>query len=167
MADRKVHYEAAFEGFLREHGIPYVAVDEARKAMFSSAALKSFDFVVYSKSGPNLLVDVKGRQLRAKNGRCGSFQTWATEQDVNDLLQWQQVFGNDFKAVLMFVYWIDPPLVSEPGMFCFRDRWYWLLGVDLCEYQEHMRRRSAKWETVALPQQEFRSLARPVENWLS
>ena len=64
MADRTVHYEAAFEAFLRDRGIPYVAVDEAKKALFSTAKLKSFDFVVYSKNGPNLLIDVKGRQLR-------------------------------------------------------------------------------------------------------
>ena len=39
MADRMVHYEAAFEHYLRERGIPYVAVDEAKKAMFSNAKL--------------------------------------------------------------------------------------------------------------------------------
>ncbi len=27
-------------------------------------------------------------------------------------------------------------------------------------------RRSVKWETVALPQADFRSLARPIESWL-
>ena len=71
MADRNVHYEAAFEAFLRDKGIPYVAVDEAKKALFANAKLKSFDFVVYSKNGPNLLVDVKGRQLRDRTGRKG------------------------------------------------------------------------------------------------
>jgi len=166
MADRMVHYEADFEAYLREKGIPYVAVDEAKKAMFSNAKLKSFDFVVYSKAGPNLLVDIKGRQLRSKGTRTNSFQTWATEQDVADLLQWQQVFGEGFSAVLMFVYWIDPPLTPEPGMFSHRDRWYLVLGVDLREYQEHMRRRSVKWETVALPQADFKTLARPIESWL-
>jgi hypothetical protein len=165
MADRTVHYEAAFEAYLRDHGIPYVAVDEAKKAMFANARLKSFDFVVYNKNGANLLVDIKGRQLRGKKG-IGSFQTWATEQDVKDLLQWQQVFGDGFTAVLMFVYWIDPPLTPEPGMFEFRDRWYLCLGVALGEYQDHMRRRSVKWETVAIPQADFRSLAKPLENWL-
>ena len=165
MADRSVHYEAAFEAYLREHKIPYVAVDEAKKALFSNARLKSFDFVVYSQKGANLLVDIKGRQLRAKNGH-GAYQTWATEQDINDLLQWQQVFGEGFSAVLMFVYWIDPPLTPEAGCFEFRDRWYRVMGVELGEYQEHMRRRSVKWETVALPQADFRSLARPIESWL-
>ena len=165
MADRSLHYEAAFEAFLRERGVPYVAVDEAKKALFSKAKLKSFDFVVYSKQGPNLLVDVKGRQMRKGESR-GGFQTWATEQDVNDLMQWEQVFGEGFKAVLIFVYWIDRPLHAEPGMFSHRERWYWLMGVDLAEYRSHMRRRSVKWETVAISAEDFRALAQPMENWL-
>jgi hypothetical protein len=166
MADRTVHYEAAFEAFLRERRIPYVAVDEAKKALFANAKLKSFDFVVYPQNKPRLLVDVKGRSLRNRAKRSG-FETWTTEADVKDLLQWEQVFGDGFTAVLVFVYWIDPPLTPEPGMFEFRDRWYMLVGVDLAEYRDHMRRRSAKWETVCLPAEDFRSLARPVESWLN
>jgi len=169
MADRSVHYEAAFEAYLREKGIPYVAVDEAKKALFSDAKLKSFDFVVYSKNGPNLLIDVKGRSMRASAGgksAGSSFQTWATQQDVDDLIQWQQVFGDGFKAVLLFIYWIDPPLIPEPNMFAHGDRWYVLLGVDLESYRTHMRQRSPKWETVALPAEDFRSLARPMDTWL-
>jgi hypothetical protein len=165
MADRNIHYEAAFEAYLRHRGIPYVAVDEAKKALFANAKLKSFDFVVYSKNGPNLLVDVKGRQLRDRTSRRG-FETWTTERDVEDLMQWEQVFGEGFKAILTFVYWIDPPLAAEPGMFEHRDRWYLLMGIDLGEYRNAMRRRSAKWETVSLPAEEFRSLARPLESWL-
>lgn len=165
MADRSVHYEAAFEAFLRDRGIPYVAVDEAKKALFADARLKSFDFVVYSKGGPNLLVDVKGRQLCGKSAR-GAFQTWTTEQDVTDLAQWEQVFGEGFKAVVAFVFWIDAPLTPELGMYEHRDRWYLMMGVDLNEYRNHMRRRSVKWETVAIPQADFRSLARPIESWL-
>src|SRR3954463_8871177 len=165
MADRTVHYEAAFEAFLRGKGIPYVAVDEAKKALFANAKLKSFDFVVYSKNGPNLLVDVKGRQVRDRATRKG-FETWATQRDVEDLQQWEQVFGEGFKAVFSFIYWIDAPLTPEPGTFEHRDRWYLLMGLDLAEYRNHMRRRSVKWETVALPMEDFRNLARPIESWL-
>jgi hypothetical protein len=165
VANRSIHYEASFEAFLRDRGIPYVAVDEAKKALFADARLKSFDFVVYSQNGPNLLVDVKGRQLCGKGGR-GAYQTWTTEQDVTDLAQWEQVFGEGFKAVVAFVYWIDPPLTPEPGMFLHRERWYHMMGVDLAEYRNHMRRRSVKWETVAIPAADFRSLARPIESWL-
>jgi hypothetical protein len=66
----------------------------------------------------------------------------------------------------MFVYWIEPPLTPEAGMFEFRDRWYLLTGVDLAEYRNHMRRRSAKWATVCLPSAAFRDLARSIEDWL-
>ena len=165
MADRTVHYEAAFEAFLRDRGIPYVAVNEAKKALFANAKLKSFDFVVYSKGGPNLLVDVKGRSCRNRSARSG-FETWTTERDVSDLLQWEQVFGEGFKAVFSFVYWIDPPLTPDVGMYEFRERWYLLIGIDLAEYRDHMRRRSVKWETVSLPAEDFRLLARPLESWL-
>ena len=165
VADRNVHYEAAFEGYLRARGVPYVAVDEAKKALFADAKLKSFDFVVYSKAGPNLLIDVKGRSCRNRASRSG-FETWATEQDVTDLMQWEQVFGDGFRALLSFVYWIEAPLTPGPGMFEFRDRWYLLMGIDLAEYRNHMRRRSAKWETVCLPAADFQSLARPLESWL-
>ena len=142
-------------------------MDEAKKALFANAKLKSFDFVVYSKNGPNLLVDVKGRSCRNRAARSG-FETWATERDVADLLQWEQVFGEGrFPGRIdTFVYWIDPPLTPAAGMFAFKDRWYLMMGIDLTEYRDHMRRRSAKWETVALPAADFQSLARPLETWL-
>ncbi len=165
MADRSVHYEAAFEGYLREKKIPYVAVDEAKKALFAGSNLKSFDFVVYAADKPNLLVDVKGRQAKSSSTRRG-YESWATERDVDDLIQWQQVFGEGFQALLAFVYWIETPLIPEPGMFEFRDRWYLMMGIDLGEYRSHMRRRSAKWETVCLSAEDFRLLARPLDTWL-
>ena len=48
MAHRSVHYEAAFEDYLRAKGWPYVAIDEAKKTVFAGASIKSFDFLVYS-----------------------------------------------------------------------------------------------------------------------
>src|SRR3954464_8641230 len=116
MADRSVHYEAAFEAFLRSRGIPYVAVDEAKKALFNSAKLKSFDFVVYSKNGPNLLAHTEGRQARTRPGGRNTFETWTTEQDVGALTQWQEVFGEGYGAHLAFVYWIDDPRRPEAGI---------------------------------------------------
>lgn len=164
--DRSIHYESAFEAYLRSKGIPYVAVNEAKKALFADAKLKSFDFVVYSRNGPNLLIDVKGRQRKETTARRRGFDTWTNERDVTDLLQWEQVFGEGFRAVLAFIYWIEAPLTPEPGMFEHRDRWYLLMGIDLAEYRNHMRRRSPKWETVSLSVESFRQLARPFESWL-
>ena len=78
MAQRRFHYDAAFEHYLRANAIPYVAVDEAKRALqrkqsggiAGASKLKSFDFVVYSESGPNLLVDVKGRKHSGRTGRA-------------------------------------------------------------------------------------------------
>jgi hypothetical protein len=73
----------AFEAFLRDAGIPYVAVTEARRALFSGVKLKAFDFVVYSATGPNILATVKPfsrGNMRAEMGR------------------WEEVFGKGFAA---------------------------------------------------------------------
>ncbi len=41
------------------------------------------------------------------------------------------------------------------------------MGVDLTEYRNHMRRRSVKWETVALPAQRiFEIRPKSIETWL-
>jgi len=48
----------------------------------------------------------------------------------------------------------------------FSGKWYWLMGIDLSDYRNHMRRRSVKWETVSLPMADFRQLARPIDQWL-
>jgi len=169
MPGRTNHYESALEAYLRSHSIPFVNVEEVKKALFSGTRLKSFDYVVYSKKGSNLLVDVKGRAHKPKRvGAATRFENWATERDLADLIEWEKVFGDGFKGLLTFVYWIHNPEKSapQPGTFRHRDRWYLLMGVDAAAYRSRMRRRSAKWETVALASEDFRSLARPLESWL-
>ena len=163
--NRRNHYEAAFEAFLRDRGVPYVAVDESRRALFSQSKLKSFDFVVYSRGGPNLLVDVKGR----KATDAATLQTWATRRDVEDLYQWQRVFGEGFVSVFAFVFEIDPVLAPPPGHFAPEacgGRHYLMLALSLADYRDRMNRRSVRWDTVGLPAADFRRLARPVEAFL-
>ena len=47
MANRDNHYEAAFEEFLRGRGMPYIAVDEAKRSLLGDgASIKSLDFIV-------------------------------------------------------------------------------------------------------------------------
>ncbi|MBC7771983.1 MAG: HYExAFE family protein [Pyrinomonadaceae bacterium] len=87
MAQRRHHYERAFEEYLRSRRIPYVSVDEAKKALLpvnatfrvsgagesggrvskGAGSLKSFDFVIYGQDG-NLLIDIKGRRV-SRRGR--------------------------------------------------------------------------------------------------
>jgi hypothetical protein len=160
MAHRDNHYEAAFEDYLRAKGWPYVAVDEAKKAMFASVALKSFDFVVYSSTGPNLIVDVKGRKFPSGGRGVKSKRTWEnwiTRQDVEGLTQWQEVFGSAFVAVLVFAYWFQGPPQRSPfgDVHVFRQRHYAFLGIRLADYVAAARPRSAKWQTIAVPAATF------------
>ncbi len=163
---RHNHYERSFEAMLRDKRLPYVAVDESKKALFSGSKLKSFDFVVYSRGGRNLLVDVKGR--KATGG--ASLQTWATRRDVDDLFQWERVFGDDFCGLFAFNFEVDPVLTPPPGHFVHQtstgDRHYHMLAVSLRDYRDHMQRRSEQWDTVSLPAETFRNLAKPIEAWL-
>lgn len=164
---RRHHYELAFEDFLRRRRIPYVAVDEARKALLPtraatpgpSPALKSFDFVLYGDS-TNLLAEVKGRRLSAGASRL---ECWATRDDVESLLAWEQLFGSQFEAALIFAYWCEeqPPDALFQEVFERAGRWYALRAVRVRDYARVMRRRSDSWGTVDLPRSTFDSISCP------
>ena len=167
MAHRKVHYEAAFEDYLRSGGIPYVAVDEAKRSAFADVALKSFDFLVYSESGANLIVDVKGRKFpdtAATGGRRAgkAWENWVTRDDVDGLGQWQSIFGGDFVSVLVFAYWLQGPADRSPFevIHSFRERTYAFVGISLDEYVKLSRPRSSRWQTRAVPSEVFSRHAR-------
>ena len=160
---RSSHYEAAFEDFLRRNGLPYIAVDEAKRALFSGAKLKSFDFVVYRPNGNNLLVDVKGRACGKRLTANPSLPNWATREDIDDLRQWQEIFGGGFTAMFLFMYdWPHGPDKSPfRELFGFQDRWYGMMVVTVADYRTHMRARSESWGTVHLPTAAFRKVAKP------
>jgi hypothetical protein len=61
MANRDNHYEAAFEAYLRERRLPYIAVDEARRSLVPDGSLKSLDFIVSPAGDVSWLVDVQRR----------------------------------------------------------------------------------------------------------
>ena len=88
MADRNIHYEAAFEDYLRCRGWPYVAVDETKKTIFADAKIKSFDFLVYSCTAANLLADVKGRKFPDCSGgvrgtATRAWENWITHRSAS------------------------------------------------------------------------------------
>ena len=71
------------EAELKRRGIPYVDVAEARKALFASNRLKTFHFCVYAPEGDNWLLLCRR----------------PSDADRRDLAEWQQIFGDGFKAV--------------------------------------------------------------------
>jgi len=164
---RHVHYEAAFEDWLRASGVPYVAVDEARKAVFVGTHVKSFDFLVYAPRDEKLIVDVKGRKFNG--GSASSWQSWVSAEDVAGLAEWQKVFGTGYTSVFAFAYWLAEPTPTPlfDTQHEFDGRRYAFLAVRLADYRAGMRQRSAKWNTVSLPSQYFRQVFIPMGQLLA
>ena len=164
-----IHYEAAFEDYLRAQQVPYVAVDEAKKAIFRDARLKSFDFIAYAAAGDNCLIDIKGRRWATRKGnRKPTWENWVTSDDLDGLSQWQEVFGAGFRALLVFAYRLDAEGADPPAeiVHTFRERQYVFAGVPLDDYRINARVRSPKWGTVSLPVREFARYVRPIADWL-
>ncbi len=169
MVQRANHYEAAFEEYLRATRTAYVAVDERRRALLEDNSLKSMDFVVYSAGKTNLLIDVKGRQFPSGNEQTGhKWENWATEEDILSLRHWEELFGPDYRAVLVFAYHIlRADLLDEfDAPFRHRDRVYAFYAVWADDYEAVMTTRSPSWETVSLSSQSFRELREPIQNLL-
>lgn len=165
MAQRRHHYEQAFETYLRRSRIPYVAVDEAKKALLprgmaignAGSALKSFDFVIYGQGG-NLLVEVKGRRANGRRLEC-----WVTREDVESLRRWEALFGPEFAAAFVFVYWHtdQPPDALFQEAFVHGERWYALRSILVRDYARGMRARSERWGTIDLPRRVFDASSTP------
>jgi hypothetical protein len=167
MANRANLYEAAFEQFLRDRRMPYVAVDEAKRSMLPDATLKSLDFMVAAPGGGTWLVDVKGRRFPSGEQKQ-YWRNWSTRDDLRSLAQWEELFGPRSQALFVFAYKVvgrRAPLPAEL-LYPFRGALLGFVGIRLCDYVPHARLISPKWQTVALSTRRFRQLAEPFETFL-
>ncbi len=167
MANRDNHYEAAFEEFLRRRQIPYIAVDEAKRARLSGDSLKSLDFVV-STAERRWLIDVKGRLFPSGTEQKQYWKNWSPREDLLALASWERLFGEGFHGLFVFAYHVVGELSPVPAdrLFSFRDRVYAFVGIPLAKYAPRARRISPKWDTVAMSVSGFRKHARPVDVFL-
>jgi hypothetical protein len=166
MTRRHIHYEAAFEDYLRSRGAAYVPVDEQKKVIFSGARVKSFDFLVYRPGAPTWLADVKGRKFPYDtDGNRRTWENWVTQDDLTGLSRWEQAFGAGFCGMFIFAYWLrgEPEQRLARHVHPFRDECYAFLCVSLTDYQAHARRRSPKWDTLTVPAATFRRLAKAIQ----
>jgi hypothetical protein len=185
MANRDNHYEAAFEEFLRGRGVPYIAVDEAKRSVLSDgASLKSLDFLVSSgldvpvclpggenpcaKRRVTWLVDVKGRRFPSGDVHKQYWKNWSTRDDLRSLAQWEELFGEGFRGLFVFAYDVlgrRAPLAAEE-LFDYRGSLYGFVAVTLADYAGHARAISPRWDTWAMPADDFRRFARPLTELL-
>ena len=169
MANRDNHYEAAFEEFLRSRGVPYVAVDEAKRSLMSDgASIKSLDFIVSSPGQKTWLVDVKGRRFPSGDVQKQYWKNWSTRDDLRSLAQWEELFGAGFRGLFVFAYDVlgdRAPLPAEELFRC-RGSLYGFIAVQLADYAAHAHPISPRWDTWAMPAGDFRRLARPLAELL-
>lgn len=187
MSNKGTHYEQAFEAYLQHLAIPYVGVDQAKKAVFAGEEIKSFDFIVYPRHGRKVLVDVKGRKYPYRSflrGRPGP--TWTTLDDIEGLTAWENIFGSDYIATFVFAYWLVDDGQKNPQSgtgaysqrhsqassqaysdeFTHNDRTYAFVVAELSAYSLRIRPRSQSWHTVYVPAKQFSQLAVPLKHFL-
>jgi hypothetical protein len=143
-----------------------VAVDETRRALAPDQSLKSLDFIVSGIGGTSWLIDVKGR--RFPSGRRRQYwKNWSTRDDLESLFRWEALFGQQFGGLLVFAYNVvgdQAPLPAEM-LFAHGGGLYGFVAIRLREYAQHARLISPRWDTIAMPQQQFRELATAVERF--
>ena len=174
MTRRHNHYEAAFESFLRDHEVPYIAVDEAKRARMGGRSLKNLDFIISPVgASERWLVDVKGRRFgTARAGsprRAQAWKNWSTRDDIESMAHWQRLFGQPFTPLLAFAYEVVGDVAPLPAdqLFEFRKRLYAMVAIRFDHYVSSARVISPKWGTCALPVERFRELARPLASFLA
>jgi len=165
MANRSNHYEAAFEAYLRERLVRYIAVDESRRSLLAGESLKSLDYIVHINACSSWLVDVKGRRFPGADEKRQYWKNWSTRDDLRAMAAWERLFGAGFQGLLVFAYAITGDRSPLPAgqLFTYRGRLYAFLGVRLADYACFARPISSAWQTVALPSRKFREIARPLD----
>jgi hypothetical protein len=163
MAKRDNHYESAFGAFLRQRGIPYVAVDETHRSLAEDQTLKNVDYLVSPpRQQHSWLVDIKGRRFPTGSQY---WRNWCTAEELRSLSNWEALFGERFRALLVFAYEVVGDVAPLPAeqLFEHAGALYGFVGIRLDHYASFARPLSVRWETVSVPIPKFRALARPVE----
>ena len=169
MANRDNHYEAAFEEYLRSRGVPYVAVDEAKRSVLSDGgSIKSLDFIVSTPGPLTWLVDVKGRRFPSGDIQKQYWKNWSTRDDLREPGPMGAAVRRDLlRAVRLRLRRAGPSLaaagraafrVSRPALrLCGR------AAGGLCGRAHPI---STSWDTLAMSAADFRRLAQPLEELL-
>lgn len=175
-------YENMFEKLLREKQLPYIAINEAKRAIVHGKKIKSFDFIVSSKNNI-FLIDIRGKQFPYGRGnREGEYwENWIHEDDLGGLEFWEKKFGsNKAKGLLIFPYKIksrqevedENKLHKEVNKFkCrfeFKNKSYGLVAITPDEYKKKSKIRSSKGQVHAIyiSRKTFPTIAKPLNRFI-
>lgn len=165
--NRRNHYEAAFESYLRSRSIPYIPSLETHRCCLSNGVtMKNFDFIVTMPDRPSLLVDIKGRLFPGGRNHKSYWKQWATQDDLTGLKLWESILGCQFQGYFVFAYLVtgNRSPVPPSQLFRFRKRDYAFIGIKLDDYLREARMISPKWQTFSIPTPKFKILAKPFDD---
>jgi hypothetical protein len=167
MAKRENPYEAAFAAYLREWRIPYVAINEAHRALWGEGSIKNLDFLVSPPGAGCWLIDVKGRRFPAGT-RQQYWKNWTTRDDLHGMASWEGLFGQGSGGLLVFAFLLTGELSPVPPeeLYCHQRQWYAFLAMRWHTYASAARPISPRWGTVAMAARRFRELAVPARRFL-
>ena len=155
-------YEHAFEKWLIDNRIQYIAVDEHKRAVFTRCKVKTFDFLLYPRNGQVVIAEVKGRKFKGTSfAKLANLECWVTTEDIDGLTKWQEVFGPGHQAIFVFAYDVENIDVDFDGkdVYDFSQNRYIFFCITLDDYRKFMKRRSPKWQTLTLSADKFRQCA--------
>ena len=162
-----VHYERAFETWLRERKGPYLSVDQLRRPTDEKGPIKNFDFLVHA-GAKHYIVDVKGKRFpQVSRGKETWWENWIHYADLEGLFAWEDHFGEGYEALLVYSYWLQIPAGDEgvKRTIAVGERDYLLVGIPARVFAENCRKRSARWQALSVPQKTFTTLIRPIERF--
>ncbi|NOY40210.1 MAG: HYExAFE family protein [Planctomycetes bacterium] len=168
MTNRSNHYEHAFESYLRDHRVAYVAVNEQRRSLVAHGSLKSLDFIAAPCDSVSLLIDIKGRRFPSGERHKQYWRNWSTWDDLQSMAQWQDKLGVGSCSLLVFAFDIvgsKSPLAANQ-LYPFREHRYAFLAIRVADYIQFAKPLSAKWQTMAMPNRLFREAAFPFDDLL-
>lgn len=164
------HYERAFENWLIDNHISYVRSDERRRLGPSEDSVKNFDFLLSTKGGRHVIVEVKGRTFEGSSLRdLSGLECWVTADDIRSLQVWREALGSGHEAVFTFAYRVvraDVDFNGHEPITVGLDR-YVFFCIELDDYCRCMKGRSPRWHTVMLSAEDFRRCAVDLSAFLS
>ncbi len=155
-------YEQAFEAWLIDQRVEFVRADDHHRPGCLGVTVKTFDFLLHARNGKRVIAEVKGRTYKGTSlVDLKGLDCWATLDDVNGLLLWQEALGGDHVAAFVFAYRLAQVDVDTDGheAFPFSSDRYLFFAVPAADYGRCMKRRSPKWKTVTLAADDFRRYA--------
>lgn len=169
------NYEKVFEEIIRACEIPYIAINEAKRAVVEGKKIKSLDFIVASKLGVYLL-DIKGKTFpygwphRLITSR-DYWENWVHKGDLEGMELWSNLFGSKkVQSLLVFIYKIlkQDELDNFIDYVEMHNIYYGFVAIPTFLYRRHWKQRSTAQGFIAMyvSKTKFPGLVRPLSMFI-